>query len=87
MQDGIKTGHPAGSAPDAYCFLKAQARSINLGGVLGFGTALEDTYVYSGLYVYSSPPNHLTSCFLIHTHTCIRRREMQVFKSDLAKTC
>lgn len=33
MQDGIKTGHPAGSAPDVYFFF-AQARSINLGGVL-----------------------------------------------------
>lgn len=50
MQDGIKTGHPAGSAPDVYLFLKAKARSINLGGMLVFGTALEDIYVYSGFY-------------------------------------
>lgn len=52
MQGGIKTGQPAGSAPYVYFFLKAQARSINLGGVLGFGKALEDIYVYSGLQLY-----------------------------------
>lgn len=67
----IQTGHPAGSAPDVDFCLKAQARSINLGGVLGFGTALEDIYLYSGhqLYEYSSPQIILLLASLsIHIH-------------------
>lgn len=71
MQDGIKTGHPAGSAPDVFFFLEAQARSINLGEMLIFGTALEDIYVYSGreLYDYSSPQIILLHASLsIHIH-------------------